>query len=99
MERVHSKKTSPFYEKLYLIKAERRCNAPKVIVKFSVTRFITKHAEHSKIACKIDTSLWKLKFFPSGLCSTMNRAVLFYVQQAATHLDKSGNFGDDVWIM
>jgi len=58
-----------------------------------------KHAEHSKIACKIDTSRWKQRFFPSGLCSTMNRTVLCYVQQAATHLDKSGNFGDDVWIM
>jgi hypothetical protein len=33
------------------------------------------------MACKIDTSLWKQTFFPSGLCSTMNRTVLCYVQQ------------------
>jgi hypothetical protein len=81
-----TKKTSQFYEKLFLINTEGQWTAPKVIMKFSVTCFITKQAGHTKIARKIDTSRWKQRSFPPGLCSTMNRTVLCYVQQAATHL-------------
>jgi hypothetical protein len=70
----------------------------QIKMKFTVTCYITKDAGH-KITPKIDTSVWKQSFFPSGLCSTMNRTALRYVQQATTHLDESGHFGDDVWIV